>query len=168
MFQDEARFGRISIPKRCWAPKKVRPVVRKQIVREYTYIYGTFSPKDGRADFLILPFMNNMCMNLFLKEISQRYPDEYILMFWDGASSHSEGKLRIPDNVMLETIPPYCPDLNPSENIWDDMRESFFNNITFDSMAAVEELLEAAAKFYETNLERVKSITGWDWIISAL
>lgn len=168
MFQDEARFGRINTPKRCWAPKGVRPIVGKQIVREYTYLYGAFCPKDGKADFLILPSMDNACMDLFLAEISQRYPKEYILIFWDGAPCHSGNKLNVPDNIMLETLPPYCPDLNPSENIWDDVRENFFHNITFDSMGAVESLLETAASFYEVNTDKVKSITGWDWIISAL
>ena len=168
MFQDEARFGRINTPRNCWAPKGVRPIVGKQIVREYTYLYGAFAPKDGKADFLILPYMDNQCMSLFLKEISERYPDEYILMFWDGAPCHSEGKLSIPANIMLDTLPPYSPDLNPSENIWDDMRENFFHNITFDSMKAVESVLEKAANFYENNSSVVKSITGWEWILSAL
>lgn len=168
MFQDEARFGRINTPRNCWAPKGVRPIVGKQIVREYTYLYGAFSPEDGNADFLILPYMDNQCMSLFLQEISKRYPDEYILMFWDGAPCHSQGKLSIPDNIMLDTLPPYSPDLNPSENIWDDMRENFFHNITFNSMKAVESILEKAANFYENNSSIVKSITGWEWILSAL
>ena len=47
MFQDESRFGRITDPKRCWAPKGERPIVPKQIIREYTYAYGAYSPKDG-------------------------------------------------------------------------------------------------------------------------
>lgn len=51
MFQDEARFGRINEPKRCWCRPGFRPNVGKQIVREYIYAYGAFSPKDGEADF---------------------------------------------------------------------------------------------------------------------
>jgi len=54
MFQDESRFGRITDPKRCWAPKGIRPVINKQMIREYTYAYGAFSPLDGRNDLLIL------------------------------------------------------------------------------------------------------------------
>lgn len=55
MFQDEARFGRISHPRRCWTPPNYRPHVAKQIIREYTYAYGAVCPWDGIADFLILP-----------------------------------------------------------------------------------------------------------------
>jgi len=73
-------------------------------------------------------------MSLFLKEISERYADEYVLIFWDGALCHSAGKRSIPANIMLDTLPPYSLDLTPSENIWDDMRENFFHNITFDKV----------------------------------
>ena len=62
MFQDEARFGRINDPKRCWSPKRTRPTVGKQIIREYTYAYGAVSPRDGAADFLILPVMTAVAM----------------------------------------------------------------------------------------------------------
>jgi len=167
MFQDEARFGRINDPRRCWAPEGIRPNVKKQIVREYTYLYGVFSPQDGKADFLILPAMDANCMNIFLKEIAARYPGEFLCIFWDGAPCHSEGKLEIPGNIILETLPPYSPDLNPSENMWDEIRETFFHNITFDSMKAVESKLIEASNFYENSPKVVQSIVGWNWILSA-
>jgi hypothetical protein len=56
MFQDESRFRRIDNPKRCWAQKGIRPETHKQIIREYTYLYGAFSPQDGRMDSYILPY----------------------------------------------------------------------------------------------------------------
>jgi hypothetical protein len=168
MFQDEARFGRITDPKRCWAPKGIRPHVASQIVREYTYLYGAVSPQDGHSDFLILPSMNIANMEIFIQEIRQRYPDDYIYMLVDGAPGHSLKGLKMPENMMIESIPAYSPDTNPTENIWEDIREKFFGNIVFDSMGAVEERLCEAACAYEENLEKVKSITGWPWILSAL
>jgi hypothetical protein len=76
MFQDEAKFGRITYPRKRWAPAKFRPVVKKQVVRQYTYSYGAFSPLDGICDFLILPDMNTYSMNIFLEELSIRHPEE--------------------------------------------------------------------------------------------
>ena len=166
MFQDEARFGRINKPKRCWAPKRTRPDVPAQIIREYTYVYGAASPQDGTLDTLILPFMNRDWMNLFLEEISKRHKDEYILMIYDGAPCHSEGVLKIPKNMMIEKLPPYCPQLNPVENIWDEMREKFFGNHVFDSMDAVEERLIRACIHLESSPLIVKSITSFPWITS--
>jgi hypothetical protein len=166
-FQDEARFGRINDPSRCWAPFGIRPVVCKQIIREYTYVYGAISPFDGDACYLILPAMDAVCMNIFLKELSTRYKDNFLLVVWDGAPCHSEGVLKVPANIMVAALPPYSPQLNPSENNWDDMREKFFPNLVFDSMDAVEKKLVEACNFYENNKEIIKSMAGWKWIISS-
>jgi hypothetical protein len=96
MFQDEARFGRINDPKRCWCRPRFRPAVGQQMVREYVYAYGAFSPKDGVADFLILPAMDTQNMNIFLAELSSRHADEFILLVCDKAPCHSPGALTIP------------------------------------------------------------------------
>jgi transposase len=162
MFQDEARFGRINKPKRCWAPPKNRPKIKSQMVREYTYIYGAFSPKDGVCDILILPKMQLEAMNIFLEEISFRHKDEFILLICDKAPNHSLKGLNIPDNIVIFHIPPYSPELNPSENMWDDSREKFFSNYAFNSMDAVEKKLIELSLFYESNPNIVKSITGFD------
>jgi transposase len=164
MFQDEARFGRINDPRRCWCKKGFRPVVGKQIVREYTYAYGAFSPKDGIADFLILPYMDSNNMNIFLKELSLRHINEFILLVCDKAPCHRQGVLVVPKNIRLLYLPSYCPQLNPSENMWDEIREKFFTNLVFDSMNAVEDKLEEAMIFYDKKREIVKSITGFNWI----
>ena len=114
MLEDEARFGRITDPKRCWAPKGIRPLVNKQIIREYTYAYGAVSPLDGISDFIILPSMSADCMNLFLAELADRHPDEFILLISDCAPSHSEGALKIPDNIMIAFLPPYAIRSHPT------------------------------------------------------
>jgi len=168
MFADEARFGRIAEPKRCWSPPHIRPIVPKQLIREYEYVYGAFSPLDGVADTLILPNMFSQTMNLFLKEIGQRHQDEYILMIVDGASNHRANQLNIPDNIQLLILPPYSPELNPSENIWDEIREKWFKNCVFKDLSAVEQRLINALRFYETHPEIVRSITSWKWITDAI
>lgn len=90
MLQDEGRFGRISTPQRCWAPRGVRPSVPSQIVREYTYAYAALSPHDGTLDSLILPRVSEQAMSIFLREVSNRHPDEFILMVMDGAGWHKQ------------------------------------------------------------------------------
>jgi cholesterol oxidase len=54
MFADEARFGRMNRPRPCWAPAGIRPEVASQLVREYIYLYGAVSPKDGICVYLIM------------------------------------------------------------------------------------------------------------------
>ena len=73
MFQDESRFGRINDIKRCWCFDNKRPYVAKQIIREYSYIYGAFNPITGNSDMIILPSMSKEAMNCFLEILSKRH-----------------------------------------------------------------------------------------------
>jgi len=166
MFQDEARFGRINDTRRCWAPKGVRPTVCTQIVREYIYAFAAVSPHDGVLDSLVLPVVNAQTMSIFLDEVSTRHPDDEILMFLDGASWHRANELLLPENVKLKPLPPYSPQLNPVENLWDEIREKWFANTVFKSLDSVEDRLVEALIYLEQHYELVASVTGFDWIIN--
>ena len=76
MFQDEAGFGRINKPKFCWCPKGIRPSVPCHHIREYRYAYGAVEPITGESCFLIMPYCNTVCMNLFLRHLAMQYPDD--------------------------------------------------------------------------------------------
>lgn len=168
MFQDEARFGRISQCRRCWQKKPMRPMVKSMHVREYLYAFGAVSPVDGRFDALILPHVNGECMQIFLDEISHRYPHENIIMVVDGAGWHKSQLIQLPNNIQLHFLPPYSPELNPQEHLWDELREKHFHNKAFESMEAIEHTLENGLLTLENNPEYVRSITGWNWIINTL
>jgi hypothetical protein len=165
MFQDEARFGRINSPHKCWVCGE-RPTVYCQIVREYTYAYAAACPFDGTMDSLILPWVNTAAMEIFLEEISKRHSEKFILMFLDGAGWHTAKGLKIPRNIRLVSLPAYSPELNPTEHIWDELREKYFHNLTFDSLGAVEDRLEEGLRDLEKNKPLVQSTTGFDWIVS--
>ena len=106
MFQDEARFGRISDVRRCWAPKPIRPLCQGMLTHEYTYAYGAVDVCTGELDSLILPHVNTECMQLFLNEVSARHPDECIVMVIDGAGWHRSDALKPPENIYLLKLPP--------------------------------------------------------------
>jgi transposase len=168
MFQDEARFGRISDVRRCWCPRPHRPMVKSMVSQEYAYAYAALSPAEGRMDSLILPHVNGQCMQLFIDEVAMRYPNERLVMVLDGAGWHRSEAIRLPDNLRLLLLPPYSPELNPMEHIWDDLREKHFHNHVFDSIDALENHLEHALHDYENNPTRVASISAWPWIVNAL
>jgi DDE superfamily endonuclease len=44
--------------------------------------------------------------------------DDHVLMMLDRAGWHGSGDLRVPDNITLEPLPAYSPELNPVERIW--------------------------------------------------
>ena len=96
MIQDEAGFGRINKPQYCWCRKGVRPSVPCHHIREYRYVYGAVEPVTGESCFLIMPYCNTECMNIFLVELSKQYPDDIILLCCDGAAWHKAGSLFVP------------------------------------------------------------------------
>jgi hypothetical protein len=116
MFADEARFGRMNRPRPCWAPDGTRPQVACQLVREYVYLYGAVSPKDGTCVYLIMPAPDTQCFQIFLETLAKKYPRQLILLFVDGAGNHQSDDLEVPGNIMLHVLPPYSPELNPQEN----------------------------------------------------
>lgn len=167
MFQDEARFGRISDCRYCWAKFPQRPTVKAMLTHQYVYAFGAVSIGDGRFDSLVLPHVNSDCMALFLTEIATRYPEDNIVMVLDGAGWHKSQSMPIPANIGLLHLPPYSPELNPVEHIWDDLREKHFHNRTFDSLDALEDQLVKGLSALENAPNRVSSICDWDWIIKA-
>jgi len=168
MFADEARFGRINRPRPCWAPAGVRPAVASQFIREYTYLYGAVSPKDGASAFLILPASDTECFQIFLNTLAKRFSRWHILLVVDGAPNHLPENLAIPANITLESLPAYSPELNPQESIWEEMREKIFKNYACKSMDEVCDKLEDGALRLENNRKLVKSITSFPYIISSL
>lgn len=121
MFQDEAGFGCINKPKYCWCKKGVCPVVPCHHIREYRYAYGAVEPQTGESFFLMLPYCNTDCMNVFLRELVNVYPQDSIRLVCDGATWYRAKFLEIPSNIKLLFIPPVTPEMNPIEQIWKEI-----------------------------------------------
>jgi hypothetical protein len=168
MFEDEARFGRMSRPMRCWAPLGTRPEVKTQLVRQYDYAFGAVAPLTGQMDSLILPDCDTQMMGLFLEEVSERHPDKHILMFMDQAAWHTTEKLKIPGNMTLDYLPPRSPQCNPQESVWKVVRRDFLGNRHFNSLEAVSSATADGLKFLENSPSFLRGLCGFDWLISSL
>jgi transposase len=168
MFADEARFGRINRIRPCWAPLGTRPAVAAQLIRQYIYLYGAVSPKDGTCVYLIMPTSNTASFQAFLQVLARRFVRQDILLVLDGAPNHRCGDLNIPRSITLLYLPPYSPELNPKENIWDEIREKIFKNYALKSMDAVRVKLQRAILYLERNPKLVRSITSFPYIVNSL
>jgi transposase len=164
MFEDEARFGRMIEPRRAWTPPDLRPLVTTRIEREYGYAYAAVSPHDGALASLVLPEVNAELMSLFLAEVSKRYRNEFILMVLDGAGWHRAGDLVVPVNMRLQALPARSPELNPAEHLWEELREKWLGNRLFASQKAVEQQVARGLAALEQDVEKIASLTGFDWI----
>ena len=161
MAQDEGRFGRISRPRACWAPPGVRPLVPSQIVREAIYVFATVAPSTGELCSLVLPHANTEMMNVFLEHVSKTFSEYFIGMQVDQAGCHQAKALIIPENIRLIAQPPYSPEINPVEHIWDDIREKYFHNRIFPSLDALTDILCCALNTLADDPQRVKSMTNF-------
>lgn len=164
MFQDEAGFGRINKPKYCWCKTGIRPLVPCHHIREYRYAYGAVEPLTGENCFLIMPYCNTDCMNVFLDHLSTTYPTDKIILVCDGAAWHKAKALKIPENIKLVFIPPYTPEMNPIEQIWKEIRKRGFRNEIFSTLAKVVDRL--CNTICSLSADTIKSITARNWIIS--
>ena len=163
MFQDEAGFGRINKPKYCWCYPGLRPTVPCHHIREYRCAYGAVEPKTGESFFLVMPYCNTECMNVFLRELSGAYLNDRILLICDGASWHRSGGLEVPHNIRLLFLPPATPEMNPIEQIWKELRKRGFRNEVFKTLNHVIDRLGQTIRSLEQNT--VQSITGRKWIV---
>ena len=135
------------------------------MVREYVYIFGAVSPLDGQHDSLVLPWANTEAMSFFLEEVSRRHSGEHILMFMDQAGWHRAKSLKIPNNMELAFLPPYSPDLNPQEQVWDEIREKHFGNRLFKSLQAVIDTATQGLRHLEKSPDAVKKLSQRQWIL---
>ena len=102
-------------------------------------------------------------MNIFLKELSERYSEDIVLLCCDGAAWHKSGGLELPENIILFHIPPYTPEMNPIEQIWKEIRKRGFRNEVFSTLEKVVDRLCDTICSLSNNV--ISSITGREWII---
>jgi putative transposase len=133
-------------------------------VREFVYTYGAVDPINGDSFFIVAGGCNTAWTNLYLDELSKRFPNDYILLCQDNASWHKSKDLVIPDNIEFFWLPPSTPEMNPMEQIWEEMKEKDFDNRFFRTLDKVVDQLCISINNLEG--DTIKSITGRNWILS--
>ena len=128
-FQDEARFGQQGTLTRKWALRGSRPPAVKQTRYDYLYVLSAACPATGQTVGLLSPHLNTGVVNAFFEQFAREVdPDVHVVMFWDQAGFHTAKALKPPPNLTLIPLPPYCPELNPIENLWHYLRSHHWSN----------------------------------------
>ena len=167
-FEDEASFGRMNHVRKCWVHRPDRSIVKKQAIREYIYAFTAVCPQTGETCSIISPFCNTEAMNALLIETSIAFSFYRIVMIMDSAGWHTTKKLELPENISIIPLPPYSPELNPTEHIWDYIREQKdFNNYSFNSIDDVDNQLGTALCDLHNEKGIIISMCNFDWINSA-
>lgn len=164
-FQDEARVGQQGTLTYVWAERGSRPRAPKDLRYEWAYIFGAVCAERGVGAALVLPHANTDAMTLHLAEISRHVAaGAHAVVVLDGAGWHQTGeRLRVPDNVTLLHLPPYSPELNPVEVVWEYLRANTLSNSVFDTYNAIVDRCCDAWTWLTDTPDRIQSIAAVPW-----
>ena len=137
--------------------KGLSPLVNYQHRFSNTYLWGSYSPITGDQFVWEIEGVDKKIFQSYLEEFSKYKPEEYKIMIIDNARFHSINESELPENIILLNIPPYTPELNPCEQVWQYIKKRYKNK-TFKNMIDLKEWLWDISK--NMNSELIKSITS--------
>ena len=146
-------------------PRETKPIQVVNPRYESYYLYGAVVPETGAHLFLEMPALNSSCFEVFIEQLAITYPQDYNIVILDNASFHKTSDLIIPENVGLLFLPPYAPELNPIERLWQVVKQ----DIAFQLHETISSLKDdVAGVLKKLNAAKVASITGYPYLIHAI
>lgn len=159
-FQDEARIGQKGTLTRTWALKGTRPRLTRQQQFEYAYIFGAVCPVRDEAVGIVMPYVNTEAMLIHLEHISSKVQQgRHAVIILDRAAWHTTKRLKTFNNITLMPLPTASPELNPTEQVWQALRDESLANRCFDDYEDIlQSCCEAWNAFVDTP-ERVRKLS---------
>lgn len=165
-FEDETRIGLMVILRRVLTIMGVKPVSNFQHRFENFYVYGAVEPSTGERFFLELPYLNSDMFQIFIDEFSKKYGDTINIMVVDNGRYHIARALEIPRNVEFVFLPPYSPELNPIEKLWQFIKDKLASVGVFKNLEEVQKKVEDILSRLTSS--EVQSITGYQYIMNVI
>lgn len=163
-FQDEARVGQRGTLTRTWAKKGTRPRLIRQQQFEYAYIFGAVCPVRDEAVGLIMPAANTEAMLVHLEYISRKIPaGRHGVIILDKAAWHTTKRLKKFSNITLIGLPPASPELNPTEQVWQALRDEKLANRCYDDYEDILNACCEAWNYFVDTPNRVKKLCTRSW-----
>lgn len=142
----------------------VKPIQEAKPGYEYFYLYGAVEPETGQRFFTEHERLNSDGFQDFLDRFATAFPRSHNIMVLDNGRFHKAKKLSIPENIRLVFLPPYSPQLNPVERLWQDVKDQIAFDY-YESLAALRQKVRRAVAAYTD--EAVASLTGYDYLLDA-
>jgi hypothetical protein len=163
--QDESRFGLLTVRRRRLTACGVQPIGSIQHVFAWGYVYGAVAPATGEHFFLELPYLNADMFQLFIDTFAHAFADSLNLLLLDNSGAHTAQRLTLPDNVHLVFLPPYCPELNPIERVWRDLKDAVAW-LHFPTLETQQDYIATLLRGYEA--ASLQSLTGYTYLVEAI
>ena len=164
-YQDEARVGQKGTHAYVWAPVGSCPVMVRDNRHDSVHLFGAICPSRGVGAAIIMPTVNTEAMSEHLKELStQIAAGAHAVLVLDGAGWHQKAaELSVPDNITLLSLPPYAPELNPMENVWQYLRANKLCNLVWNTYDDIVEACRKAWQFLTDEPDAIRSIGTRAW-----
>lgn len=160
MQADELRLGRRGQVRRVLAPRGVKVVQRVQIEYRWRYLLLGVDPRSGALKWR---WLERFRQDHLTPVLASWGLDAVV---WDGAGAHRGKQLRALPTARV-VLPPYSPELNPAERVFQEVRRRVEGRVSAtldDKQAEVEAYLGELA----ADPARVRRLCGWDWLLAAL
>ena len=163
--QEESRCGLLTVRRRRLTARGVQPVGVIQHVFEWFYVYGAVEPTTGERFFLELPYLNADMFQLFIDAFAQAFPDSLNILLLDNSGAHTAQHLRWPEHVRPLWLPPYCPELNPIERVWRDLKDDLAW-LQFPDLDAQQVYVGDLLQTYEP--PALQALTSYAYLVDAI
>jgi hypothetical protein len=157
--------GLIPILRKVWARRGKRPTASSKRQYKWLYIYGFVHPATGRTFWLLFPTVNVTCVNIALELFANEVgagTKKLIVLVWDGAGFHRSKDLRVPEGIRLVQLPPYSPELQPAEHLWEPVKKSLANK-QVNSIDELKDVLGKQCRSLSEKMDEIKQLTNFDW-----
>ena len=163
-FHDEARVGQKNGLVYQWAKRGSRPRQPHDQRTAWAYLFGAVCPARDEGAALVLPRADTEAMQVHLQEISRTVTSgAHAIVVMDKAGWHTTPALQVPANLSLLHLPPRSPELNPQENVWQFLRQTYLSNRVFDDYEAIVEACCRAWNALLAEAGRIASIATRTW-----
>jgi DDE superfamily endonuclease len=129
------------------------------------WLFGAICPERAVGAAVVMPWVSSEVMSVHLAEISKVVgPTAHCVLICDGAGWHQSGeRLTVPKNVTLLRLPPYAPELNPIENVWEYLRGNYLGHIVWDTYEQIVQACCTAWNAFIHDVAKVNSVTTRPW-----
>ena len=163
--QDDSRLGLLTVRRRRLTACGVQPLGAVQHVVEWFDVYGAVAPTTGERFCLELPYLNAEMCQIFLDAFAQTYPESLNSLLLDNSGAHTAQRLIWPANVCAVWLPPYCPELNPIERVWRNLKD-VLAWLQFPKLDAQQDYVGQLLQAYEAST--LQSLTGYTYVVEAI